>query len=169
LWKEVQGWQLGVDESIANGCFMATGFQDGTVLRAQFNPADDTFDMLLFNERWASIEAGKIYGIAIEFEGRSPWTAEAEGRFLDDLPGIILRLTFDDSATTAAFIDEFKRMPGMVVSYAGRPLTRLSLNGTFAAVSELEVCQAALLSEREAQGDPFLEGGGGEPSDPFRP
>ena len=83
------------------------------------------------------------------------------------MPGIVLRLTFDNSRTAAAFIDEFKRMPGVQVSYGDRPLTHLSLRDTFAAMSELEICQAALLANSGAGSgsDLFAELGS---SDPFR-
>lgn len=169
-WKDdVAGWYIGVDTSIGNGCFMTAAYEAGTYLRVQFNPSSDNFQFIIGDEAWNSIEAGKLYNIGIAFGSRSPWTGDAEGGRLGELPTLTVDVGFEKDKA-AAFIDEFRRMTSVAVTYESKEIARLTLSGTNAAMEEVINCQSAV-NEAGASAstdgeDPFNSGKTTD-SDPF--
>jgi hypothetical protein len=157
-WKDdVAGWYIGVDTSIANGCFMTASYEAGTFLRVQFNPALDNFQFMVGDPKWASIEEGKLYEIEVAFGSRSPWTGEAEGVRLGSLPALLLNVPFDEDRA-ATFISELQKMQNVAVAYQGTQIANLALSGTHAAMDEVIACQAAMGEAGESQPaatDPF--------------
>lgn len=155
-WKEdVAGWFLAVDPSIDDGCFMTTVYEEGTVLRVQFNPSIDLFEFLIGDHDWQSIEAGKFYEIVVQFGSREPWFGEALGiRFgSGDLPTLSFVVGFE-GGNAEAFIDEFMRMTYVTVDYQGSEIAALTLRGTHTAMQEVMACQQVML-DRNRQSDPF--------------
>lgn len=169
-WKDdVAGWYVGVDTSIGNGCFMTASYEAGTFLRVQFNPQDDNFQFIVGDGDWSSLEDGKAYDIEIAFGSRSPWSGEATGGRIGDLPTLTLDVPFDKDKA-AAFIDEFRRMTSVAITYQSKEIARLELSGTNAGMEEVINCQAAVNENQDASpaADPFQSGGakaGG--ADPF--
>jgi hypothetical protein len=171
-WGLVSGWDVMVDPSLGNGCFIFTLYKNGTALRLGFNAADDYAYIMVGNEDWKSIETGKDYDIEIRMDRSSPWRAQATGVDFDGLP--LLMATTTDSN----FIVDFMKKRGVEFRYDGQVIANLSLSGTFAAVAEMLKCQEAV--DRRGIGgrssDPFAKApAGGDPfakaprnaSDPF--
>lgn len=69
------------------------------------------------------------------------------------------------------FVSEFKQMQGVKLTYGNRVIANLSLAGTFAAATELEACQVAMLAGNEPKSgsdDPLVGvGAGAGANDPF--
>lgn len=167
LWKEdVAGWEILVDQSLDDGCFMITEYERGTLLRAQFNPAADTFQFVVGDPNWKSIEENKFYEIEVEFGSAGPWTGDAVGYDFGGINALILHIPFEDDRADL-FIEEFMRYTVVDVRYEGSSIARLSLKGTYAAMEEVMACQAAMLDQpAPAQDDPF-SGSSSRGSDPF--
>ncbi|MCF1709135.1 hypothetical protein L0V05_09935 [Tabrizicola sp. J26] len=169
-WKDdVGGWYIGVDTSIGNGCFMTAAYEAGTYLRVQFNPSADTFQFIIGDEAWNSIEQGKLYTVGIAFGNRDPWTGDAEGGRLGELPTLTVDVGFEKNKA-ATFIDEFRRMTSVAVTYENKEIARLTLSGTNAAMQEVINCQtevneAGAAAPAQAE-DPFNSGASTD-SDPF--
>lgn len=168
-WKDdVRGWYLGVDPTIGSGCFMTASYDGNAFLRVQFNPGLGNFQFIVGDQDWSSIEAGKLYDIEVAFGSASPWTGEASGMVLGNLPGLLLDVPFDkDQAAT--FISEFQQMSRVAVTYQGTEIARLNLSGTYAAMEEVIACQSAISEASGAAAsqaaDPFAAPQG---DDPFR-
>lgn len=157
-WKDdVKGWYLGVDRSIGGGCFMYGSYDGGTFLRFQFNPEGRNMELLVGNEKWASLEEGKLYEIAITFGKKEPWTGEATATIFADMPTLVMGIPFEDDRAYN-FTEELRRTSGVKIAYQGRVIEGLELSGSFAAVAELLECQSAVMS---------MEDEGGESDDPF--
>ncbi|MBD3680109.1 MAG: hypothetical protein HUJ27_17115 [Rhodobacteraceae bacterium] len=164
IWKDnIRGWEIRVDQSIGNACFMISDYEDGSFLRTQFNPDEDNFQFIIGNDAWKSIEAEKLYPMSVQFGNRAPWTGDGKGHWWGDTPSLMLNVSFDKGAADD-FIDEFMKMTGVIVEYKGQQIANLSLNGTYAAMQEVIACQSAML-ENSSNSDPFAPSSG---SDPFK-
>lgn len=167
LWKEdVRGWTIKVDRTTDNGCFMFASYEGGSILRAQFDMNDGTFDFFIGNSDWRSIEYGKSYDTSLQFGSRKPWKGEAEGYwFGSETPALLFSLSFGDEGSAVTFIEEFMETTSLRVRYEGKQIANLSLKGTYAAMQEMFSCQQAMV---DAVGsDPFAPDGGSR-NDPFR-
>lgn len=167
-WNEdVSGWEIRVDRTLGNGCFMLTGYEGGTFLRLQFDPTSESIGFYVANDDWRSIEANKLYDIEVEFGSAGPWTGSAQGIDFDGLRGLHLTVPSEDDRA-ADFIEEFMRYTGVDIRYQGASIARLSLRGTFAATEEMFRCQAAMFENGlPSERDPFSSSGTGG-ADPFR-
>ena len=162
-WNDdVKGWYLGVDPSIGDGCFMYAAYEGGTFLRFQFNPQEDLVNFIVGNDNWQSLEEGKLYGLEVSFGSETPWTGDAEARFIGDTPSLSLDVPYSEDRA-ATFIEELRRTSVVDISYNGKSVDVLNLSGSFAAVTELVNCQSEMLNSSGGS-DPFSGSG----SDPFR-
>jgi len=168
VWNpDVRGWEIRVDQSIGNGCFMFTTYEGGTVLRMQFNPEVGNVQFIIGNQRWRSLEAEKIYPMTVQFGNLEPWSGNGTGFWWgEDLPALVLNVSFENDAADL-FIEEFMRMTGVTVAYDDREIAKLSLRGTYAAMQEVMACQSAMLENRSTT-DPFSSGATPSTDDPFR-
>ena len=74
LWKKVGHWQIRVDTTLNNGCFLYTSFERGTILRIGLDKtATGGGYIIIGNDDWKSIEVGKDYKISIKFDDELPW------------------------------------------------------------------------------------------------
>ena len=164
VWKRgVAGWNILVDRSIGDGCFMTTTYRNGTALRVQFNPRKDMVQMIVGHADWRSIAKGQSYDMAVRFGGRPSWTGAARGLRLGTLPAIIMDVPFERERAKR-FIAEFRSMPEVRVFFRGGTIAHLSLTGAGPALTELYACQAAMLGRST---DPFSGVVSGV-NDPFR-
>jgi hypothetical protein len=154
VWKEnVQGWSIYVDKTVDNGCFMATTFEGGTRLRAQFNPRADNFALVVANPSWESINPDKFYDLTVQFGNRTPWDGEASVLVFSNMNGLVLEVGDDEAI--GEFVNELMRMTSVKISYRGEQIANLSLDGSYKAMEEVFACQAA------------MNAGGSTPEDPF--
>lgn len=138
-WKKVGGWNVAVDRSLGNSCFVVTSFEDGTVFRLGLNLLDkeDPFYILIGNANWKSLESGKQYPIEFSLD-RSEWTAEATGVPFNGSKG--LWIDFDD----ADLIGEFARKLNFRATFNGKEIASLRLKNSVEARDELLACQKAV-------------------------
>jgi hypothetical protein len=131
LWHSVGDWQVRVDSSLGHGCFMAASYKNGDVVRLGFNNSDDTSYLVLGNVKWRSLEEGKYYPVALQFDAGPaiPWT----GMVTD---GDFLSFQFSNMNVWQAFA----RSSVLTVLYQGSIVTQLPLTGTYAAVQVVRQC-----------------------------
>jgi hypothetical protein len=165
-WGKVSGWDVMIDPTLGNGCFIYTLYDAGTELRLGFDPDNGEAYMMVGNAKWGSIEEGKDYDIEVKMDRDSPWLATATGANMGGLP--ILWASTDEPN----FLVDFAKKKGLQVIYQGKTIASLNLSGTYAAVSEMLKCQDQVdkfgIGNRRA--DPFASSSNRSSgsSDPFK-
>lgn len=154
FWKSVAGWDVYLDPSVGNGCYITTSYDGGTFLRLglDFTAKSPSVYLALSNENWRSLEVGKEYSIEVQFDNNPVWTANA---------GVMLIGNYKYLTTTSTdtnFIREFSHKLRMSVRFGGHQVAALRLTGSAAATQELLTCQLAA-DARQAPS--------GKPADPF--
>ena len=167
-WKQdVRGWYIGVDRTTDDGCFMVTSYDGGALLRAQFFPQDGDFGLMVGNADWRSIEGEKLYEVALKFGNRAPWTGNARGLWIGNIPFLVVDVPFEGDKANK-FIDEFMRMTVVNFTYQGDSIARLKLTGTYVAMQETMDCQIQMF-DAGTGGDPFRnKRNSGSGADPFQ-
>lgn len=166
-WKrDVRGWDIAVDQTLGNSCFMVSYYQGNAAVRAQFNAENGNFEFMIGDTDWRSIEAGKFYDVSIQFGSQSPWTGEAKGLWMDEFPVLSLSVSFEDGKADR-FIEEFMRTTSAVLRYQDQVIAHISLKGTYAAMLEVFECQRTMLDAASGGSDPF-SGPSGPSMDPFQ-
>jgi hypothetical protein len=155
LWQEnVAGWQVNVDRTIGDSCFMSAAFDTGAVVRFQFNARQGNIQFIIGDLRWASVLEGETYDLEVTFGDLAPWSGEAVGhRWSDILPSLVLSVPAEDNRA-ADFIGEFATTAEVRVAFDGREIAQLSLVGSGDAVAEMFACQREMAAS-------------GTPVDPF--
>jgi hypothetical protein len=149
---EIAGWAVAVDQTVGNGCFIATIFEGDTTARIGFNPPEGSFYFQVGDLDWRSIESGKEYDVELQMGRKSPWIASAVGVFMDDLPTLLI------VSDEASFVQEFASQHNIRVRYEGSEIANLSLRGSSAAIGEMIACQEAMNGSQgtpAASTDPF--------------
>lgn len=146
--SNVRGWDILVDRTLKNGCFIITTFEDGTVLRLGFNRERQTAYIMVGNHEWKSIEPRKEYDLEIKFDREAPWEVTATAIAMGSVTALWAQ------TQKVEFLDEFVRKQGMRVSYRNKEIAAVSLKGTSAAVAEMVTCQDAM-DGTQTSNDPF--------------
>ncbi|RIA55757.1 hypothetical protein [Dichotomicrobium thermohalophilum] len=167
-WKRVGNWQIRVDPSLGNACFMIASWEQGTILRIGFVSGQSTSNVpyiILGNSYWNSIQEGKDYNLTFRFDNEKPWSVNAVGFRM----GQSVYLLFEVGSWD--FVDEFMRKHGVQVAYQGKVIANLRLTDSFAALKETANChvqmaQAGLQSSQPGR-DPFRTPSTVPDRDPF--
>lgn len=154
LWKNVGNWEISIDKTIGNGCYALASWVGGTVLRIGLNPQKNNFYTLIGNDAWTSLEDGKTYDIAIQFDSRPRWDVKANGLKLGSGGTVYLHA----QSTKFEFIDEFMKANRLKLSYGGKEIDVLKLNGSSRAFQEVRACQKAADARVAPGTDPFATG-----------
>lgn len=156
LWKNLNGWSVYMDPTLGNGCYVATGYDDGTMLRLGFNftTAQPTIYLALGNANWKSLEDGKDYPIQIQFDRNAAWDATATVFSIDETKYLGV------STTDVNFADEFRRKLSLKATFQGREVAHLRLNGSSSAITEMLNCQTTVNAYTSKNSGP-------KPVDPF--
>lgn len=149
-WGTVGDWLIAVDQTLANSCFALNEYDDGTVLRIGLDMSadDDRWYIMFGNDRWASIEDGGEYEVALQFDREAEWTAGATGVNMGGDVNFLYVFGSD-----LDFFDEFVRKNALTLFYDGESIAKLSLAGSARATGAMLDCQDEQLSEPPA--DPF--------------
>ena len=154
VWRtNIEGWDIYIDRTVGNGCFMTTKFEGGTLLRAQINPVSDQFMFIVGNPSWESINPEKFYDLSVQFGNRPPWEGEASVVVFENIKGLVLKVGGDESIGN--FTNELMRMTNVKISYRGERIANLSLDGSYRAMEEVFTCQAAMNNRAGDSNDPF--------------
>jgi hypothetical protein len=148
-WGKSGGWDILIDPTLGNGCFIYTVYTGGIGLRLGFSPDDGEAYLMVGSKSWASIEHGKTYSIELRMDRDAPWRASATGVDFDGLP--LLMATTDDPD----FLIDFAKKNSLQVTYRGSVVATLSLRGTYAAISEMLNCQEQVDRYGVRKSDPF--------------
>jgi hypothetical protein len=151
LWEQVGPWQVRVDPSVGNGCYMMSGYGNGTALRVGIDAAHGSSYVVLSNANWTSLEKGKYYDLTATLDNSSPLSWPATAGTLDN-GTLVLFVKFTD---TSLWRDISGRNV-LKIAYQGNPLGTMRLNGTVAAVQSVARCQASFAAAaKPAPTDPF--------------
>lgn len=170
LWKHVGGWDVNVDRSLKNGCYIYFKGTRGTVIRIGFTEGRD-MHWFLAHDDWKSLEDGKAYETSVHFDNGAPYTGPMKGRSMGGAT-VALTATFADATVWKRFLGEFMRGNRMRVTYGGRQIALINLQNSYVAGEALLACQASF--DRAAPGaapaDPFAPRTGQPPDqkDPFK-
>jgi hypothetical protein len=166
-YANVDGWSVRVDESLNNGCFVATLYEGDTLLRIGFDRENNNFYALFGDPLWKSIEYGKKYNVEIKFGNESKWTAIARGMSFEPPQNehYLWVNVGEDSDQIGIFLDEFMRETSVKLFYNEEIISHLKLKGSYAAGMKLLECQK--LMNNQAEKDPFSTPGVSSGSDPF--
>ncbi len=140
LWKSLDGWAVYADPTLGNACYIATVYEEGTLLRLGFDFSSNPRSVYLglSNEKWKSLDAGKEYPIKIQFDRNPVWDAAATARDMGDYNLLVVK------TTDVNFVSEFSRKLTIRVEFAGRQIVNLRLDKSAKAISEMLNCQDAV-------------------------
>lgn len=167
LWKHVQNWSVYVDRTTGDTCFAGVVFDDGTVFRFGFlEPGSQTaLYAAIGNPNWQSIEQGKDYELYLQFDNAQSWRAPARATQIDGVPFLFVGTSEVD------FVEELMRKHYLKVHYDGRNILSLSLQGSYAALQEMGMCETTISEYRTSgsatSGDPFKTERASNKTDPF--
>jgi hypothetical protein len=155
LWKKVGDWEVRVDRSLNNGCFIMGSYTQGEMVRIGFDPSEqnDSLYVLINNGSWKSLVKGRSYTLEYKFDDDSPWRGNS----------IATEIGLYGKSNKSNFLIDFAIKKILTISYEGRLVARLPLTGSQAAIKEMAECQRAMSGARSAQEssdrDPFAAGG----------
>jgi hypothetical protein len=118
--------------------------------------------MMIAAPAWTSLEAGKICPLVAQFNGGAPfnWDATAFHIGAPDSGLTALEVDFATPSPDEAMIVWGQRV-GFRLTYQGRVIANLKLNGTAAAAAETMTCNHAQINAAGApapKADPFAAG-----------
>ncbi len=154
-WKSVGNWNILVDPTLGNGCYLTASYESGTSFRFGFALGErPQFYVILHDPDWKSIEEGKEYDISLRFDERKGWAWTAQGTRLSDGEVVLY-----GGATSSDFFSELARSHVLFATYKRQVIASLQLKGSFAASRELLKCHDAMKATgatgRKARRDPF--------------
>ncbi len=156
VWKQVGNWNVAIDPSYGNTCFIATTYVNNTAIRLGFNPEGSTYPVyiMIANADWASIEDEKDYELRLQLDNENHWNAVATGMTIGGLKALVINFG------EVKFVTEFVRKHWFKVWFNGQMIANLSLSGSAKAARELVLCQTAVNSylssgQRPSAKDPF--------------
>jgi clan AA aspartic protease (TIGR02281 family) len=138
-WGKVAGWEISIDNS-NGGCFAVQGFADGSIIRIGFKPDVEAINLYFANGRWPAGMAGRSYDVRFVFDGTSSY----DGRMLAINASGTISLLHEN--VSAEFAYDFARRSNLQIfnRIDGRRIANLSLDNTFAAMTEVINCQKAM-------------------------
>lgn len=143
-------WTIAVDRTLGNGCFLMTGYVDGTGFRIGFSQLSQDFYFFFGNDAWRSLRHGEQYDIVLRFNNVvDDWNVRAETMVFPAGDTVYLASTIGEPD----FLAQFMRAQYMNVLYRNRQIVSLDLRGAGPALTELARCQEA----NPLPPDPFAE------------
>ena len=156
VYATVGLWQVRIDTSLNNACYIAAGYERGSVLRIGF--ANDGAYVAIGDTRWQSLEVGKKYHVILRVDQLSPWEGNYSVVRIGTLPMLTIKIN------GARFLREVAEGQWLAISYRGRVITNLRLTGSYAAIMKMAECQRAM---GVRQADPFAVPRPRTTTDPF--
>lgn len=157
-WADVGGWEIRVDSSVGNGCFAIQQYEDGSIVRIGVDIDQKRIYLFFGNNAWKSLEQGKIYPVRIVFDGVSTYNGEMNGHQLSGGTMVLAHRNLSPD-----FVKDFMLRNVMRIYYQGSQIASLSLQNTYAAITEVSNCQSQF-----GFGSGSSRDSGGSGRDPFR-
>lgn len=133
-YSEAGGFQIVVDTTLGNGCFLTSEFEDGSTVRIGFDRTAGNGYVAAFNTAWGEIEDGTEYPISFMLD-EEKYDGNAKGMHLGEVPGVVV--TFD----SVDFLTDLAARNVMVLQSEGEDVMSIDLSGTDEAVAETIACQ----------------------------
>jgi hypothetical protein len=133
-YGEAGGWEVLIDPSLGNGCFLISEFEDGSVVRIGFDRTAGTGYVIAFNEGWGDIVEGQQYPVSFMLDDQQ-YDGTAVGMSLSGLPGAMI--TFDN----VDFLADLAMRQTMSLSNEGGEVMVIDLTGSAAAIEQTIACQ----------------------------
>jgi hypothetical protein len=156
--KNIEGWNVSIDRTIEDSCFIISGFNNEQFVRFQFNAPQQNVQLIVANIHWDAVESGKNYDIEVAFGDQEAWTGTAKGhRWSDILPSLVLSVPMADNKASH-FMQQMSDKEALSISYQGAEIANLALVGAEEAVASMLDCQAAMSEAHKMKGtapDPF--------------
>jgi hypothetical protein len=138
-YRKVGAWDIRIDTSLGNGCFIFATYPSNDVLRVGIDnsKATPTAYMDVGNPNWHSLVVGTPYKISFSFDNDDPfeWQGVAKSIGGDDK---LLYFSFDNGK----FMDALATHATLHVFYRGQLLSAMNLPGSQAALQTLVECQS---------------------------
>lgn len=135
-YSQAGGWDVVVDTTLGNGCFLTSEFEDGSTVRIGFNRVAGNGYVAAFNENWGDIVDGESYPISFLLD-EEQYDGTATGMHLDVLPGAVI--SFD----SVDFLSDLAARNTMTLQSQGEDVMTIDLSGSDEAVAETIACQDA--------------------------
>ncbi len=133
-YSEAGGFEIAVDTTLGNGCFLTSEFEDGSTVRIGFDRTAGNGYVAAFNTAWGEIVDGTEYPISFMLD-EEKYDGNATGLHLGDVPGVVV--TFD----SVDFLSDLAARNVMVLQSEGEDVMSIDLSGTDAAIAETIACQ----------------------------
>lgn len=133
-YSEAGGFDIVVDTTLGNGCFLTSEFEDGSTVRIGFDRTAGNGYVAAFNAAWGEIEDGTDYPISFMLD-EEKYDGSAKGMHLGDVPGVVV--TFD----SVDFLTDLAARNVMILQHDGEDVMSIDLSGTDAAIAETIACQ----------------------------
>ncbi len=133
-WGTAGGWDILIDISLDDGCFMQAEYDNGTLVRIGIDKAKGEGYVTAFNEAWGDIESGTVYPIEFDLDG-DRYEGKATGIILNEVPGA--DIYFDNEEL---FVDLMKKNVMTIYNENGKVMA-ISLSGSSAGLDAVLTCQ----------------------------
>ena len=161
LWGTFGEWDVRVDRTAGDACYVARVYDAGVVLRfgRYSKQSDSGLYFSVNNPKWKSLKDEQEYPIDLQFGDNDPWSGNATGVVEDDDITRSLVVSSGDEK----FLEEFETSDTVKVSYDDKEIANLSLNGVIKAVNEMNACQKKTdeilkkLEPKPEEADPFAK------------
>jgi serine protease Do len=159
LWHKHGFWEIRLDKTINDSCFVTATGERGTSIRFGINKNRNRQGyMLVGNKNWGTLQGGQDYEIQFRFDDSTLWKAPARAVRLDGYNHLLFY--FDKQEI---FLD-FIRRNWIYMYIKGQLITSISMKGSSVAFNEMVRCQ------KNADGSPIQPSPSRRenPMDPFK-
>ena len=138
-WKTIEGWQIRVDRSLDNSCFLIRRYPDNSLLQLGYNKPSQSMYIMVGSPSWQSLEAGEKQPITLRFGHAEPRVIQANRVEQYGVPVLVAGL--GPYEKLGDFMNEFMLKHSLRVEYPNAAALRLSLKSSFKGVAVLKDCQ----------------------------
>jgi hypothetical protein len=165
LYSTSGAWQIRVDSTLNNSCYMTAIYPDYSVVRFGYDNLNNSAFLSIGNDAWKSLTSGVDYTLVMQIDNAQPKTVQA--RALTNSAGsITLFIPFKDPEN---FMSTFGLTSQVRLSYQGREIGRFNLVGTAQAITAMSECNQAYGGPSyAAKQDPFRQTAPARRADPFK-
>jgi hypothetical protein len=164
-YSQVGPWQIRVDTTLGNACYMAAVYHTNEVVRFGYNNLNHSAYMSVADPAWTSLVNGSQYQLGVQVDGGQvkPFKAVASAE-AGSSPSVAMWFADPEN-----IMSTFGLTNQVALFYQGRELTRLNLVGTARALNAVDECTRAYTgTDFAAKQDPFRPTGPVQPTAPAR-
>lgn len=156
-WGTFGKWSVNVEPDLGFGCYVSRLYEDRTILHVGFAmlPGNAGFYVLLRNDKWKSLKDDKAYALHLSFDSKKALELEATGSSSSHGLSIVTKM--------AKLMAQFETSSQLLVTYDGKEVADLRLDGAKTAFSQMRACQDETekmlrkSAEDAKQQDPFAK------------